>query len=1002
MLAAENTCSFFLLLSDNEDKLTCTITSSKSITFVVIATTAFFLAQAFSTWWILFESDFNIMLREDQLFWTPMYNSALLEHWIMLARRNEITDKENRYLQPLQTAKNSKLFICTTMYREDDQEMKQLLESFRLFNNHAFRTKGLKIEFHIFFDGAVKAGKPTEYLLQLVVLFEEVFGTNVGFFTKIETPYGLSLSLRLPCDQTEGSNCTIHLKDKFKVKNKKRWSQVMYMKYALEQKIHGNQNSEQSYILTTDADVKFTPKSVEALINLMARDESVGAVCARTHPLGNGLLVWYQIFEYAIGHWFQKASEHVLGTVLCAPGCFSVYRLKAINDVLNLYATNVEKAEEFLTKDMGEDRWLCTLLVQKGWRIEYCATSTNSTHCPEDFDEFFKQRRRWIVSTLANQWLLIKEWSLIKQNNLRVSFLFKIYQIILLVSTLIGPSSVILVVSGGLKFGKDWNSSVTLSIQVAASVGYGIICLYSSSRTQLMIGKLYCCLYTFFMMIALVGTAVEIATDINGQPGAEESFISDDLKLSSTSVYLIGMAAIFLITAVLHLSEFWIIFYGFVYLLGLPSGYLVLMIYSICNITDSSWGTREDEQEILHDHTWKEKILSGIKFLCSCFSRQDNRQQVQESENQGSNKSLGRSIYKAKSSGTSQSGDDTMAPNDCVDPVQSEEDESVETWLQDMPEEAKLLKENGFEKTSFISNIRKEDLKSIGIKDRIKIKKIINMVEQLKDYEIPLQIPENVESWLKQIGLEQYKNHFFEANIKDQIDLEILADCKEDDVKSFHINKRGHIRRFLIAIKALRKPSHAQKKQVEACNAIEEKRSEEQNNEVTDFWKQVGEECLRPRSTVFESDEHLKVKLKDSRDMWLLVFAMINVLWLILISTLADKGKLLGVFGSNPIGFAVIAVYGVVLIIQFFAMIIHRISTFLHFLGIIPYNCGTSYHSNFLFYNSDNALEDQDNEIFKKDIQECHRRVSGRERHTRVCEEFLYSLSNLKHIHTFV
>jgi hypothetical protein len=159
----------------------------------------------------------------------------------------------------------------------------------------------------------------------------------------------------------------------------------------------------------------------------MARDESVGAVCARTHPLGSGLLVWLQIFEYAIGHWFQKvckslfslcllelschlsyhktlqfrnkylwnkskegssircfknfsiikiqfrrninclkfqASEHVLGTVLCAPGCFSVYRLKAINDVLSLYATNVEKAEEFLTKDMGEDRWLCTLLVK--------------------------------------------------------------------------------------------------------------------------------------------------------------------------------------------------------------------------------------------------------------------------------------------------------------------------------------------------------------------------------------------------------------------------------------------------------------------------------------------------------------------------------------------------------------------------------------------------------------------------------------------------------------
>jgi hypothetical protein len=39
-----------------------------------------------------------------------------------------------------------------------------------------FGTEGLKIEFHIFFDGAVKAGKPTEYLLQLIVLFKEVFG----------------------------------------------------------------------------------------------------------------------------------------------------------------------------------------------------------------------------------------------------------------------------------------------------------------------------------------------------------------------------------------------------------------------------------------------------------------------------------------------------------------------------------------------------------------------------------------------------------------------------------------------------------------------------------------------------------------------------------------------------------------------------------------------------------------------------------------------------------
>lgn len=63
---------------------------------------------------------------------------------------------------------------------------------------------------------------------------------------------------------------------------------------------------EDTFILTTDADVNFTPESVEALLDLMTRDQNTGAVCARTYPLGSGPLVWYQTFEYAIGHWFQK------------------------------------------------------------------------------------------------------------------------------------------------------------------------------------------------------------------------------------------------------------------------------------------------------------------------------------------------------------------------------------------------------------------------------------------------------------------------------------------------------------------------------------------------------------------------------------------------------------------------------------------------------------------------------------------------------------------------
>ena len=64
-----------------------------------------------------------------------------------------------------------------------------------------------------------------------------------------------------------------------------------------------------TYILATDADVKFSPKDVMALMDLMSRNPKVGAVCGRTHPMGQGPMVWYQIFDYAIGHWLLKVSR---------------------------------------------------------------------------------------------------------------------------------------------------------------------------------------------------------------------------------------------------------------------------------------------------------------------------------------------------------------------------------------------------------------------------------------------------------------------------------------------------------------------------------------------------------------------------------------------------------------------------------------------------------------------------------------------------------------------
>lgn len=156
--------------------------------------------------------------------------------------------------------------------------------------------------------------------------------------------------------------------------------------------------AENTYLLTLDGDIDFQPAAVKLLVDLMKKNKNLGAACGRIHPVGSGNLrqttfdlrqilvikfyvqlffmilgpmVWYQMFEYAIGHWLQKATEHMIGCVLCSPGCFSLFRGKALMDdnVMKKYTTRSDEARHYVQYDQGEDRWLCTLLLQRGYRV---------------------------------------------------------------------------------------------------------------------------------------------------------------------------------------------------------------------------------------------------------------------------------------------------------------------------------------------------------------------------------------------------------------------------------------------------------------------------------------------------------------------------------------------------------------------------------------------------------------------------------------------------------
>lgn len=563
----------------------------------------------------------NIILAKDKdMFLTPHYDSIFLEQHTILNRQVSKGRRSNIEENAAFITKQRNprmIFICSTMYRESDYEMKQMLESiFRVskhYDNEYIRDKMHcdKFESHIFFDGAIKADLIEDFGLHLLSLLNDTLHIELGTCIMAKTPYGYRLSWKL--GEMAKMPFYIHFKDKTKVKAKKRWSQVMYMSYVIHYRIEldPNLHPDDTFILTTDADIDFKPESVVVLLDMLAPNINVAAVCARTHPKGHGLIYWYQLFDYAIGHWFQKPAEHILGSVLCSPGCFSVFRCSALKKVLEEYSSEVHGASEFLMKDMGEDRWLCTLLIKQGLRLEYCAISEDQTYCPTEFDEFFKQRRRWIPSTIANLVMLVSGSRIIIRRNDSISILYILFQIIMIFSTAISPATVVLVIAAGLEtFSIPYQATVTILFLL--SVVYALICLYASPKTQLDVSKILTFLFALIMSIVIVGIFKDLVDSIIGEPtkiplGPEncDRFILPDgnktedyyacmrghdfaasrnnsiyhafhMPISVTVVYIATLALTFLIAALLHLPEINCLMHSLWFLLGLPAGEILL------------------------------------------------------------------------------------------------------------------------------------------------------------------------------------------------------------------------------------------------------------------------------------------------------------------------------------------------------------------------------------------------------------------------------------------
>lgn len=85
-------------------------------------------------------------------------------------------------------------------------------------------------------------------------------------------------------------------------------------------------------------------------------------------------------------------------------------------------------------------------------------------------------------------------------------------------------------------------------------------------------------LYGMVMIAVLVATAINIVID-----GV----------FSPTALFLMLLVGQVGLTGILHPVEMYCLIYSLIYFISVPSMYVLLVIYSIANLNDITWGTRE-------------------------------------------------------------------------------------------------------------------------------------------------------------------------------------------------------------------------------------------------------------------------------------------------------------------------------------------------------------------------------------------------------------------------
>ncbi|KNE63326.1 hypothetical protein AMAG_08465 [Allomyces macrogynus ATCC 38327] len=403
--------------------------------------------------------------------------------------------------------------------------------------------------------------------------------------------------------------------------------------------------------LLIDVGTKPLDKSIYYLWRVFHDDAQVGGACGEIAVEGTFLsmlkpITAAQNFEYKMSNVLDKPLESAVGYISVLPGAFSAYRWDALEGVpLREYfkGETLHRSGDVVTSNMylAEDRVLCFELVAKkgcNWVLRYEKNSVAVTDAPETYAEFIQQRRRWLngstfafLAAFGNLSRIVTEsgHSVVRKTALVLEFLYMIVQFLFSFVALAHFYLALHFLVNGFLALMDRPEAVTLTLvptltrsptayHVVGAVLRVLRPLYVFALCVTFLASLgnvpskargiFLMVIALFaieaaVMLALMVISTWVQFQINPDVSAAlaqfnwASLAAPNDAAALVVVTLLALGAtygVFFISSCMYWEFYHPIANILQYTILLPSYINVLQIYAYCNISDLSWGTKQD------------------------------------------------------------------------------------------------------------------------------------------------------------------------------------------------------------------------------------------------------------------------------------------------------------------------------------------------------------------------------------------------------------------------